>query len=113
MNKIEGHILIVDDDDGIRDLVKQYLLENNFLISTAINAEDAKKKTDLVKFDLIVLGYKEKYEEYACNSTIIDPILWVQWKLIPLVVLTQEHGKVLKLPTPAVSLGSMIEVALK
>ena len=55
MNKIEGHILIVDDDDGIRDLVKQYLLENNFLISTAINAEDAKKKTDLVKFDLIVL----------------------------------------------------------
>ena len=55
MNKIEGHILIVDDDDGIRDLVKQYLLENNFLISTGINAEDAKKKTDLVKFDLIVL----------------------------------------------------------
>ena len=55
MKKFKAHILVVDDDDGIRDLVKQYLLENNFLISTAINAEDAKKKTDLVKFDLIVL----------------------------------------------------------
>ena len=55
MNKIEAHILIVDDDDGIRNLVKQYLLENNFLVSTATNAEDAKKKTDMIKFDLIVL----------------------------------------------------------
>ena len=55
MNKIEGHILIVDDDDGIRNLVKQYLFENNFMVSTASNAEDAKKKTEVVKFDLIVL----------------------------------------------------------
>ena len=55
MNKIEGHILIVDDDDGIRNLVKQYLFENNFMVSTAVNADDAKKKTDVIKFDLIVL----------------------------------------------------------
>ena len=55
MNKIEGHILIVDDDDGIRNLVKQYLFENNFMVSTASNAEDAKKKTEVIKFDLIVL----------------------------------------------------------
>ncbi len=55
MNNFEGHILIVDDDDGIRGLVKQYLNENNFLVTTAANAEEAKEKTDVVKFDLIVL----------------------------------------------------------
>ena len=55
MNKFNGHILVVDDDEGIRDLVKQYLNENNFLITTANNAEDAKEKISIIKFDLIVL----------------------------------------------------------
>ena len=55
MNKFSGHILVVDDDDGIRDLVKQYLTENNFLITTAKNAEEAKEKISIIKFDLIVL----------------------------------------------------------
>ena len=55
MNKFKAHILVVDDDDGIRNLVKQYLNENNFLVTTAISAEDAIKKINLIKFDLIVL----------------------------------------------------------
>ena len=55
MNKFSGHILVVDDDDGIRDLVKQYLSENNFLITTAKNAEEAKEKISIIKFDLIFL----------------------------------------------------------
>ena len=55
MNKFLAHILVVDDDDGIRDLVKQYLNENNFLITTAKNAIDAKEKISIIKFDLIVL----------------------------------------------------------
>ena len=55
MNKFKAHILVVDDDDGIRDLVKQYLNENNYLVTTAFSAEDAKKKVDTIKFDLIVL----------------------------------------------------------
>jgi len=55
MNKFSGHILVVDDDDGIRNLVKQYLSENNFLITTANNAEEAKEKISIIKFDLIVL----------------------------------------------------------
>ena len=55
MNKFYGHILVVDDDEGIRNLVKQYLSENNFLITTANNAEDAKEKISIIKFDLIVL----------------------------------------------------------
>ena len=55
MNKFSGHILVVDDDDGIRNLVKQYLSENNFLITTAKNAEEAKEKISIIKFVLIVL----------------------------------------------------------
>ena len=55
MNNQIAHILVVDDDDGIRKLVKQYLSQNNFLVSTANSAEDAEKKIELFKFDLIVL----------------------------------------------------------
>jgi two-component system, OmpR family, phosphate regulon response regulator OmpR len=55
MNKFQAHILVVDDDDGIRELVKQFLNENNFLITTANSAEDANKKIALIKFDLIIL----------------------------------------------------------
>ena len=55
MNKDISHILVVDDDDRIRNLVKEYLEENNFLISTAKNAIDAKKKLEIIKFDIIVL----------------------------------------------------------
>jgi len=55
MKKFEAHILVVDDDDGIRDLIKKYLIEKNFLISTSNSAEDAKEKISVIKFDLIVL----------------------------------------------------------
>jgi len=55
MNKFLAHILIVDDDDGIRSLVKKYLNENNFLVTTAENAEDASEKVKIIKFDLIIL----------------------------------------------------------
>jgi two-component system phosphate regulon response regulator OmpR len=43
MNNSAFHILVVDDDDRIRGLVKEYLEENNFIVSTAIDAFDAKK----------------------------------------------------------------------
>jgi two-component system phosphate regulon response regulator OmpR len=55
MNKFIGHILVVDDDDGIRSLVKQYLNENNFLVTTSNSAENAEEKVSIIKFDLIVL----------------------------------------------------------
>ena len=55
MEKIKYHILVVDDDDRIRVLVKEYLVENNFIVSTANSAEEAKIKLDYLKFDLIVL----------------------------------------------------------
>ena len=52
-NKI--HILVVDDDNRIRNLLKEYLSENNYIISTSENAENAKIKVSQFKFDLIVL----------------------------------------------------------
>ena len=55
MDNFIAHILVVDDDDGIRSLVKKYLNENNYLVTTAISAEDAKEKIQIIKFDLIVL----------------------------------------------------------
>tara|TARA_B100001057_G_C22848295_1_gene949949 strand:+ start:413 stop:1090 length:678 start_codon:yes stop_codon:yes gene_type:complete len=55
MKKFEAHILVVDDDDGIRELLKKYLSEKNFLVTTAENAEDAKEKISSIKFDLIIL----------------------------------------------------------
>ena len=55
MNNIKAHILVVDDDDGIRYLVKQYLNQNNYLVTTSSSAEDAQKKIGVIKFDLIVL----------------------------------------------------------
>ena len=55
MDNFIAHILVVDDDDGIRTLVKKYLNENNFLVTTASNAEDASEKIKIVNFDLIIL----------------------------------------------------------
>ena len=55
MDNFYAHILVVDDDDGIRSLVKKYLNENNYLVTTANSAEDATEKTNIIEFDLIIL----------------------------------------------------------
>ena len=55
MEKNKSHILVIDDDDRIRELVKQYLNDNNFIVSTAVNAEDAKSQIGRFRFDLAVL----------------------------------------------------------
>jgi two-component system phosphate regulon response regulator OmpR len=53
--KIKHHILVVDDDDRIRELVKEYLNENGFIVSTGSNSEEAKIRLSYFKFDLVVL----------------------------------------------------------
>ena len=52
---MSNDILIVDDDDRIRNLLKDYLSENNYIVSSAENAEDAKLKISYLNFDIIVL----------------------------------------------------------
>ena len=49
------HILVVDDDDRIRNLLKDYLSDNNYIVSTAENAERAKEKINYIKFDIIII----------------------------------------------------------
>ena len=79
MNNDDPHILVVDDDDGIRNLVKQFLNENNFLVTTAINAEDAENKIKFIKFDLIVLDVmmtgKNGINFILDNKNIETPII--------------------------------------
>lgn len=55
MDNSKIHILIIDDDEKIRDLLKQYLKNNNFFVSTAINAFDAEEKLKIIKFDLAII----------------------------------------------------------
>jgi two-component system phosphate regulon response regulator OmpR len=55
MNYFIAHILVVYFDDVIRSLIKQYLNENNFLVTTSDSAENAEEKISIIKFDLIVL----------------------------------------------------------
>ena len=55
MNKAKFHILVVDDDNRIRELVGEYLVENNFLVTTAKDSMDAKQKLEIVIFDILIL----------------------------------------------------------
>jgi two-component system phosphate regulon response regulator OmpR len=55
MEENKKHILVVDDDDRIRDLLKDYLKENSYIVSTAENAEHAKSRLKYIKFDIIIL----------------------------------------------------------
>ena len=80
MDKFIAHILVVDDDDGIRSLVKKYLNENNFLVTTADSSENASKKIEIIKFDLIILDImmpeKSGLEFLRENKTKLDtPII--------------------------------------
>ena len=80
MNNFLAHILVVDDDDGIRKLVKQFLNENNYLVTTAQSAEEAQSKIKIIEFDLIVLDVmmsgKSGLEFLVENKKSIDtPII--------------------------------------
>jgi two-component system phosphate regulon response regulator OmpR len=80
MNDFIAHILVVDDDDGIRSLVKKYLNENKFLVTTSNSAENAEEKVLIIKFDLIVLDVmmtgKSGLEFIKDNKSKIDtPII--------------------------------------
>ena len=55
MSEITYNLLVVDDDERIRNLLSQYLIKEDFIVSTASGAEEARKKIQLIKFDLIIL----------------------------------------------------------
>ena len=76
MKNYKAHILVVDDDDGIRNLVKKFLNEKSFLVNTANSAEEAQKKIEIIKFDLIILDImmpgKSGLEFLNENKSFID-----------------------------------------
>ena len=76
MKNYKAHILVVDDDDGIRNLVKRFLNDKSYLVNTASTAEEAQKKTEIVKFDLIILDImmpgKSGLEFLNENKSFID-----------------------------------------
>ena len=76
MKNYKAHILVVDDDDGIRNLVKKFLNEKSFLVNTASSAEEAQKKIAIIKFDLIILDImmpgKSGLEFLSENKSFID-----------------------------------------
>ena len=55
MESNKNHILIVDDDDRIRILLKDYLSENNYIVSSAENADQARERLEYIKFDIVIL----------------------------------------------------------
>ena len=83
MNKNVFHILVVDDDDRIRELVKEYLVGNNFLVTTAKDASDAKKRLQIVKFDILVLDIMMPGESGLSLTKEIKKI-----NSIPIILLT-------------------------
>ncbi len=88
MKKFKAHILVVDDDDRIRELLKEYLTEKNYLVSTSNNAENAKKKIELIKFDIIILdimmpGQSGLDFTYSLREKINTPIILLTAKNEP------------------------------
>ena len=51
----QKNLLVVDDDERIRNLLKEYLVTEGFIISTANNAEKAREKMKYISYDLIIL----------------------------------------------------------
>ena len=65
MNNFDAHILVVDDDERIRELVKQYLNQNNFLVTTAKSSEDAENKIKIVLTELAFDNVRDKYLSFS------------------------------------------------
>ncbi len=87
MDNFLAHIMVVDDDEGIKLLVKKFLNENNFIVTTAGSAEEASKKIKLIKFDLIILDImmpgKSGLEFIEENRNNLDT---------PIILLTAKGG---------------------
>ena len=69
MDDFLAHILVVDDDEGIRSLVKKYLNENKYLITTANSAEDAYEKIKIIKSNLMTFIFSDAFSALSAVVT--------------------------------------------
>ena len=83
MEKNKFHILVVDDDDKIRSLIRQFLSEKGFIVSSAENAEKAKSKIEIFNFNLIILDVM-----MPCQSGYELTKELKESKNIPIILLT-------------------------
>ena len=92
------HILVVDDDDRIRDLLKDYLSNNNYIVSTAENASEAKIKLEIFKFDIMILDVmmpgKSGYElTNEIKAKIETPVILLTAKgEVVLMIILENHS---------------------
>ncbi|KJZ26253.1 response regulator [Tritonibacter mobilis] len=80
MNHNDPHLLIVDDDERIRDLLKKFLIRAGFLVTAARDAAHARRVLSGLDFDLIVLDVMMPGEDglsltSALRETMTTPIL--------------------------------------
>jgi two-component system phosphate regulon response regulator OmpR len=80
MNDLDPHLLVVDDDERIRSLLKKFLMRNGFLVSTARDAAHARRVLAGLEFDLIVLDVMMPGEDgmaltRALRETLQTPML--------------------------------------
>lgn len=54
-DRAEGHLLVVDDDTRLRDLLRRYLVESGFRVTTAADAEEARARLQSIAFDLLII----------------------------------------------------------
>ena len=92
MSEITYNLLVVDDDERIRNLLSQYLVKEGFIVSTASGAEQARKKIQLIEFDLIILDIMMPGDDgLTLTKEIRD-----KYKVIgqPLTIILDQNGEV-------------------
>ncbi|NOC85941.1 MULTISPECIES: response regulator [unclassified Ruegeria] len=80
MSDMDAHLLIVDDDERIRDLLKKFLMRNGFLVTAARDAAHARRVLSGLDFDMIVMDVMMPGEDgvsltRALRETHTTPIL--------------------------------------
>ncbi|MES2049535.1 MAG: response regulator [Pseudomonadota bacterium] len=87
MEKLD-HLLIVDDDEEIRDLLKQYLEKSNFKVSTAANGRQMRSVLGAGGVDLIVLDLMMPHED---GLTLCRELTATQAQPVPILMLTARN----------------------
>lgn len=78
-----SHILVVDDDRRLRELLQKYLLDNGFRVTVATDAKEARQRLRAMEFDLIVLDRMMPGEDGLAFARSIREL-----SMVPILMLT-------------------------
>ncbi len=78
-----AHLLVVDDDTRIRDLLSRYLTEQGFRVTTAADSAEARRKLDGIDFDLLIVDVMMPGESGLSLTRSLREI-----KTVPILMLT-------------------------